>query len=42
MTYAPIGHNAAHIVMEKCGMKYYKDGVGHGVKGKSYRIKNNK
>lgn len=42
MAYAPIGHNAAHIVMEKCGMKYYKDGVGHGVHGKFYRIKNNK
>lgn len=40
IAFAPIEHKASHRVMEKCGMHYYKDGIGHGIECKFYRIKN--
>lgn len=40
IAFAPIEHTASHHVMEKCGMEYYKEGIGHGVKCKFYRIAN--
>jgi RimJ/RimL family protein N-acetyltransferase len=40
IAFAPLGHTASHRVMEKCGMEYYKEGLGHGVECKYYRIKN--
>ena len=41
ISFAPKAHTASLRVMEKCGMEYYKDGVGHGVECKFYRILNN-
>ncbi len=41
VAFAPLKHGASHRVMEKCGMKYYKDELGHGIECKFYRIKNN-
>ena len=41
IAFAPMDHTASHRVMEKCSMEYYKEGLGHGVKCKFYRIKNN-
>ncbi|WP_131781423.1 GNAT family N-acetyltransferase [Legionella gresilensis] len=40
IAFAPLEHKASHRVMEKCNMKYYKTGIGHGVACKFYRIKN--
>lgn len=40
IAFAPILHKASHRVMEKCGMTYYKDDIGHGVECKFYRINN--
>lgn len=40
VAFAPINHKASHRVMEKCGMEYYKDEMGHGVECKFYRIRN--
>ncbi|MGQ3888991.1 GNAT family N-acetyltransferase [Legionella sp. CNM-1927-20] len=40
IAFAPLEHKASHRVMEKCNMKYYKDGIGHGVACKFYKIKN--
>lgn len=40
IAFAPIDHKASHRVMEKCGMEYYKDDIGHGIECKFYRIKN--
>lgn len=40
IAFAPEGHIASQRVMEKCGMEYYKDGYGHGVMCKFYRMKN--
>lgn len=40
IAFAPIEHKASHRVMEKSNMKYYKDGIGHGLQCRFYRIKN--
>jgi RimJ/RimL family protein N-acetyltransferase len=40
VAYADVKNTASFHVMEKCGMKYYKDGTAHGMKSKFYRIKN--
>lgn len=40
IAFAPLEHKASHRVMEKCNMEYYKEGVGHGLQCKFYRIKN--
>ena len=40
IAFAPIAHKASHRVMEKCGMEYYKEDIGHGIMCKFYRIKN--
>nr|HAT8714006.1 GNAT family N-acetyltransferase [Legionella jordanis] len=40
IAFAPIEHKASLRVMEKCGMHYYKNGIGHGVECRFYRIKN--
>lgn len=40
VAYADLENTASFRVMEKCGMKYYKDGTIHGMKSKFYRIKN--
>lgn len=40
IAFAPIEHKASHRVMEKSGMSYYKDDIGHGIECKFYRIKN--
>lgn len=40
IAFAPLKHSASHRVMEKCGMEYYKDDLGHGVACKFYRSKN--
>ncbi|KTC80107.1 MULTISPECIES: GNAT family N-acetyltransferase [Legionella] len=40
IAFAPLKHSASHRVMEKCGMEYYKDALGHGVECKFYRSKN--
>ncbi|CAM2963282.1 GNAT family N-acetyltransferase [Legionella worsleiensis] len=37
IAFAPLKHSASHRVMEKCGMEYYKDDLGHGVECKFYR-----
>ncbi|STX51864.1 GNAT family acetyltransferase [Legionella busanensis] len=40
IAFAPLKHRASQRVMEKCNMKYYKKGIGHGVACRFYRIKN--
>jgi RimJ/RimL family protein N-acetyltransferase len=40
IAFAPLEHGASHRVMEKGGMEYYKEDIGHGVLCKFYRIQN--
>lgn len=40
IAYADVENKASFRVMEKCGMKYYKDGMMLGMKCHFYRIKN--
>ena len=40
IAFAPLDHKASHRVMEKSGMEYYKDDLGHGIECKFYRSKN--
>ncbi|MBL7478390.1 GNAT family N-acetyltransferase [Legionella bononiensis] len=40
IAFAPLEHKASHRVMEKCGMHFYKEDIGHGIECKFYRIKN--
>ena len=41
IAFAPLKHHAAHRVMEKCDMQFYKEDIGHGLECKFYRIENN-
>ena len=40
IAFAPLEHIASQRVMQKCDMEHYKDGIGHGVPCRFYRIKN--
>lgn len=40
IAFAPIEHLASQRVMQKCGMKHYKNDVAKGVRCSFYRIKN--
>ncbi|MDR3490839.1 MAG: GNAT family N-acetyltransferase [Gammaproteobacteria bacterium] len=40
IAFAPVGHIASQRVMQKCGMKHYKNDIAKGVSCSFYRIKN--
>lgn len=42
IAFAPVDHIASQRVMQKCGMKFYKNDIGHGVQCCFYRINNSK
>ena len=39
IAFAPEEHLASQRVMQKCGMQFYKQDLGHGVKCHFYRMK---
>ncbi|VVC75360.1 hypothetical protein AQUSIP_06500 [Aquicella siphonis] len=40
IAFTPTEHRASQRVMQKCGMKYYKVDIGHGLQCCFYRMKN--